>query len=161
MTLLLSIDPGRSTAAALWYEGQLVSAQLLPGLGGRVHTCLEPVPFVVSLVEGVGAVLDTVVIEKPRVYDGQHQKGDQRDIVDLAILVGALTQALAPSAKVVLHVEPSGWKGQTPKAVTEARARAALAEDELAAVELPSAKSLHHNVWDAVGIGLWRLGRMG
>jgi len=159
MTLLLSIDPGVRTAAALWYEGQLVHAQLFGGEGGQVHTCLEPVPAIVHVANTLA--LDTVVIEKPKIYDAQHQKGDQRDIVDLAVLVGALTQALAPYTQAILHVEPWQWKGQTPKSVTEARARAALSSDELAAVDLPRAEKLQHNVWDAIGIGLWRLGRMG
>ena len=69
-----------------------------------------------------------------------------------------MTSALAPYSKSILHVTPAQWKGQTPKKVTEQRARKALTWDELVAVELPSARSLHHNVWDAVGIGLWRWG---
>lgn len=169
MTLTMSIDPGVKNACAVWYDGQLVSAKLLYGLGGQAHVCLESVEPVVQFVEDFGSEPATlshakafaeIVIEKPMVYDTARQKGDQQDLIGLAIMVGALTSALAPYAQGILHVTPSQWKGQTPKEVTKKRAIKTLSEDELAVVELPTAKGLQHNVWDAVGIGLYRWGKM-
>lgn len=173
--LTMSIDPGVRCACAVWLDGQLVSAKLFGGLGGQVHPCLEPVDPVVEFAceflprLEMGKLLglpsgkppfDEIVIEKPVVYDTKHQKGDQQDLIGLAIVVGALTSALAPYAQGILHVTPSQWKGQTPKPVTKKRAIKALSEDELAVVELPTAKGLQHNCWDAVGIGLHRWGKM-
>ena len=160
MILTMSIDPGVKNACAVWYEGRLVTAQLCPGLGGQVHSCLEGIEPVVMLAkhfEHVGR-FETIVIEKPVVYDTKSQKGDQQDLIGLAIVVGALTSALAPYAQGFLHVTPAQWKGQTPKKVTEQRARKALTEDELAVVELPRGKKGQTDVWDAIGIGLWRWG---
>lgn len=158
--LTLSIDPGVKNACAVWYEARLVTAQLCAGLGGQVNTCLEGIEPVVMLAKSFEqfGLFDTILIEKPVVYDTAHRKGDQQDLIGLAIVVGALTSALAPYAKSILHVTPAQWGGQTPKRIKNERARKALTEDELAVVELPSAKSLHHNVWDAIGIGLHRWG---
>ena len=156
MTLTLSIDPGVKNACAVWYEARLVTAQLCAGLGGQVHTSLEGIEPVVMLARSFG-LFDSVVIEKPVVYDTAHRKGDQQDLIGLAIVVGALTSALAPYAKSILHVTPAQWKGQTPKKVTEQRARKALTEDELAVVELPRGKKGQTDVWDAIGIGLHHL----
>lgn len=57
-------------------------------------------------------------------------------------------------------VPPVRWKGTISKATTEARVRKALTPVE--AARLPNvAKSVAHNMFDAIGIGLWALGRFG
>jgi hypothetical protein len=46
------------------------------------------------------------------------------------------------------------WKGSVPKRITQARAMA-----ELSPGEMSIARGNHH-VWDAIGLGLWKLGRL-
>lgn len=157
MTLGLAIDPGKKGHGLAIFDlnnGELLHAQLTNGLGGQAHPLLETLPELEPFfASSPGAEL---VIERPKIYDREHQKGDQRDLIDLAIVVGAIASRAAPQVGSVLLVEPTQWKGNVPKNVTEKRARKALSTDELETVNLPSAAGLHHNVWDAVGIGLWR-----
>lgn len=161
--VLISIDPGvNGLGYAVHVCGQLVDARYLTGLGGMAHPLLERLPGLeahlraseLSASMGVSSV-----VEIPQVYDSAHQKGDQHDLIRLAIVVGTLLPTLGEIGPVLL-TDPKGWKGQAKKEVTERRARALLSEEEINAMTLPKATSLHHNVWDAVGIGQWRLGRL-
>lgn len=155
MKVNVSIDPGvKGCGLAIWFEKNLVHAEYTGALGGQAHPLFESIPGLVKALEGVE--IDTIVIEKPKVYNAAQQMGDQRDLINLAITVGAAGYALADKAEVVLIVEPWEWKMQTPKAISNKRTKAALMPEEHAMVQLPSAASLHHNVWDAIGIGLWR-----
>jgi hypothetical protein len=52
-------------------------------------------------------------------------------------------------------VLPNKWKGNLPKKICKDRCKAVLTPEELARV-----KTEDHNVWDAIGIGLWYLGRL-
>ena len=102
------------------------------------------------------AIAHYVVIEKPRIHVATRGgKADPADIIKLAILCGALAQHYIETGAEVIFVEPAEWKGQTPKDITTERSKAALTDREQQRVVLPGAKSLAHNVWDAVGIGLW------
>jgi len=56
-------------------------------------------------------------------------------------------------------VYPREWKGQATKEVTTARAEKALSVRERSCIMLPKQKVLKHNVWDAISIGMWKLGR--
>jgi hypothetical protein len=98
-----------------------------------------------------------LVIEKPQVY--QSMKVDPGDLIDLAIVVGRI---IGLSGREVTLYKPSQWKGQTPKAIHHERIKKLLSADELSRVVLPKAKkTLGHNVWDAIGLGLFHLGRAG
>ena len=157
MLVDVAIDPGvHGCGVSVWYENNLVHAEYAKGHGSQVHPLMEVIPGVVKALEGME--IDTLLIEKPKVYDTAHQIGDQRDLINLSIVVGEILYALAPQTKAALLVEPWEWKNQTPKHISEKRTRKALLAEETKMVVLPSAKSLHHNVWDAVGIGLWRFG---
>jgi len=99
---------------------------------------------------------EELVIEIPQVYVRARSKGDPNDLIMLAGLVGAFVYCFGNASKLY---RPAEWKGQVTKEITEQRARKRLSPDELSRIELPSAKGLHHNVWDAVGLGLHHLGR--
>ena len=88
-------------------------------------------------------------VEWPQVYRAGRSKGDPNDLLLVAGVAGALG---------FNSVLPAEWKGQLPKEVVMQRVKAALSYYELGCVELP-AKSLQHNVWDAIGIGLFACGR--
>ncbi len=155
--LLVAIDPGtRGLGLSIWAFGQLVRATYTTGLGGQPHPLLEIVPYL--NVEIGGLENAQAVVELPMVYQTQHQKGDQADIVNVAVVVGiCLAELSRAGVTPILTVVPRDWKGNLPKDVCAARAKALLSEDEIKQVALPKASSLHHNVWDAVALGQWRL----
>lgn len=162
---VLAIDPSLSATGAAMFMPYgmthvLATASLVKG--SRANEVLAVrCSFV---VEGISAMLpelpDLVVIERPRINAATHgSKADPDDLIKLAILCGAIAQAFQQRAMTVLFIEPAAWKGQLPKEVTTARAVARLSDAEMSRVVLPSAAGLQHNVWDAVGIGLWAVGR--
>ena len=137
-------------SAASLVKGGKTTDMLADRCRGVVHGIM------LSLV----GVADVVVIERPRINVATHgSKADPDDLIKLAILCGAIAHAFSERGTTVMFVKPDAWKGQAPKDITTARAVARLSDAEMARVQLPSAASLQHNVWDAVGIGLWAVGR--
>lgn len=122
----------------------------------QAHELLESVRPVTDLIEA-RSPFEEGVIELPQVYQTARQSGRQSDLIDLAVIVGAILQSANRHATKVHLVQPATWKGgQTPKNIQAKRTREILTTDELQRVSLPTAKRLHHNVWDAIGIGIWR-----
>ena len=99
-----------------------------------------------------------IVIEVPQVYDTRGQKGRQSDIVDLAVAAGMCASALAgPTyASSVYMVRPMIWKGQVPKKIHQQRILDSLTPAEITVIPETGRK----DTLDAIGIGLWALGRM-
>jgi hypothetical protein len=117
-------------------------------------------PFTVPVTE--------VLAEWPRVYRaGQAKAG--ADPNDLLLLSGVDVGVACLLGCASRSVEPREWKGTLGEVVdsatgvtvylVEERVRKRLSPAELAVVELPSAASLAHNVWDAAGLGLHAIGR--
>ena len=82
----------------------------------------------------------------------------KNDIGMLAFHAGML--AARVKAKSVRLVKPQQWKGSRPKEVDNRLTMGLLSDQErriVAAVNAPP--SLLHNVIDAIGIGLWAIGR--
>ncbi|WP_223782919.1 hypothetical protein [Myxococcus sp. AS-1-15] len=100
-----------------------------------------------------------LVIELPRVYSAADQKGDQNDLIQLAGVVGMLG-GLLPNVASRRSVYPRDWKGTVDADAFIERIKQRLDATEHLRVEMPTASSLHHNVWDAIGIGLHALGRL-
>jgi hypothetical protein len=96
-------------------------------------------------------------LEVPQVYQGSKQLGDPDDLLQLAGVVGAIASLGFRGS--VDGVAPREWKGTIKPDIVIARVQAILTPEETARVELPTAKGLQHNVWDAVGIGLYTVGR--
>ncbi len=97
-----------------------------------------------------------LLIEMPRIYPGSaQQKGDLNDLLDLAAVVGYCEALFGVGERVF----PARWKGQVPKKIMTARIISKLTPDELSRIARVGAKD--HNTIDAVGIGLWKLGRLG
>lgn len=161
---IVSVDPGVSgLGVATFLDGELMHAGYSGGLGGQVHPIVEVVPgfeeYIEDVVEQLGEQVDLLIVEIPKVYDAAKQKGDQHDLIRLAMVAGALIAAARPYVRAALPVLPQSWKGQVPKDPHVRRTQRALSAQEKANVDLPAAESLHHNVWDGVGLGLWRLKR--
>jgi hypothetical protein len=93
------------------------------------------------------------------VYPGPQQKGDQNDLIAVATVVGAV--CAGNRWESIRLVEPREWKGTIKKAIFAERIEGRLTTQEKETVLLPGNKKLALDVWDAVGIGLFDLGRLG
>lgn len=146
--MLVSIDPGKHQMWwAHWNEG------------GRLEKCGRlKVRSAHQVAQWFGHHYPQVVlaIEKPMIKrGGRFGQARPGDIIDLAVAVG-WAQA-APWIEVVEYL-PSTWKGNLSKVICNNRTENALSRTERAVVA--SAKvpqSLLHNLYDAVGIGLFHL----
>lgn len=104
---------------------------------------------------------DLIVIELPQVYP--QQQVPPNDLIALAFLAGRYAGVGMGSTKgpaEVYTVLPHEWKGNLPKDLCAIRVRAALMPAErnvVDACELPEKQ--RHNMLDAIGIGLFTLGR--
>lgn len=144
MKTLLAIDPGKTHYGVAYFYGDSLRVALLVGRDQLEMT-------------GHGAA--RVVIEKPQIY--LKREIDVNDLVEVALAAGEARQYFRAQSGAVDYVWPATWKGQTPKTVSHKRIKAELDAEEHKRVQLPrAAKTLGHNVWDAIGIGLWAVGRM-
>jgi hypothetical protein len=166
---LLSIDPGISptsgTGWALFHQSGSSSELRVAGLarpsdGELVVRCRG---IVEQVIRGIGdIVLNALVLEHMVVYPLPRMKGDPNDLLALAVLEGVFLGLPVPTSGV--HLLPArAWKGQVPKEVIRDRIEAALAQPEREVLKGALAGvngSVRHNVYDAVGLGLYALGRL-
>ncbi len=99
---------------------------------------------------------DELVLEVPQVYRGAYGP-NPLDLIEVAGVVGAV--AATVGGKALIGYYPREWKRQEDKADHHKRVLGELAEAEQAAIEACPAY-LAHNVYDAIGLGLFRLGRL-
>jgi hypothetical protein len=155
MNRVIAVDPGlRHSGVAIFEGGLLVRAMLAknPVKKGADATALAAMAdTIMNTTGGLGFVQpEVVVVERMQAYDVTHQKGDQNDLISLAILAGMLRPDY-------LYL-PREWKGQLPKAAMGERILSRLSLEERN--RIVDAGALTHNVIDAVGIGLHHLGRL-
>lgn len=150
---LVAYDPGKHHVGEAWFQdGELIACSLLRETD-KGEGILEDLPTTIDA--------DEAMIEIPQVYQQRSWKGDPNDLIQIALVAGALAHAVAPFG-FVSFVRPHAWKGNAKKEAIEGWIRARLSPAEsavLAACDVPA--SLKHNVIDAVGIGMWALGRLG
>lgn len=151
---LLTIDPGYAqtggTAFAEWENGKLTQARLVRAAGWGGAPGLPLWLWLAREVESRTHRREHVVIEMPRTYGGRSKVGDANDLIKLGALVGALAATLNDTGtRVELISVP-----KVPKNVTENRAKAALSAAEHDLIVKAAPRSLRHNIYDAVGIGL-------
>jgi hypothetical protein len=80
------------------------------------------------------------------------------DLQRLTFLCGVIAGRIHPHP--FLPVTTSGWKGQLPKQVAAERCKQIIGLNICNKLGLPEIKSKSDtHAWDAVGIGLWALGR--
>lgn len=141
---LLAIDPGKNTGWARFEKGSLFSA----GKG-------DPRKEVVS------HTLDLVLIEVPRWYP--RERGiDTNDLLDLSLLAGRYAGHYEMDLVPIELVYPRSWKGTLDWRICCERVIEELTPEEVAVLpRRPRKKDVDHNVLDAVGLGLWKLGRFG
>ncbi len=163
MTRLLSLDPGiRGCGVALFTDGRLTACDYVKNLVKKGND-LEAIRAMAEavLMWALGAPVPTMLVcEFPQVYTAAFSRGDNNDLLALAG-VGSALAALYPSVPVTT-VLPREWKGQAPKEVMHARIKSRLdgPETDVWVAAQYRGKSLFHNTADAVGIGLFHLGRL-
>lgn len=154
---VMSFDPGKhSVAWARFNDGALAEAGLIRFDNGH------GTPDLTQFRATPAWVPTRALIELPQVYGraGRGGKGDPNDLIDVAVTVGRIAQAIGPHLTAEL-VRPRVWKGNVPADVMLARIEKRLDVSELHVVDrAPMPKSLKHNVVDAIGLGLWALGRL-
>lgn len=164
---LLAVDPGiRGSGAALFVGGRLAWADYVKNparKGNRADAAGSMALAVVEWARARVATLDDLAAEWMQIYAGQIRagasKGDPNDLLALTGVVSGVAAVVGVTATAYL---PREWKGQLDKAAMHARIRGRLSEAELCNADCACrrAKSLAHNVMDAIGIGLFHLGRL-
>jgi hypothetical protein len=163
--VILTVDSGtRVLAYAGWERNKLIRTGATRS-GAKtlaVRACDMVSDMLISVCGDGRTTISDIVVEMPVVYPHSKNKTDPNDLIALAIVAGAALGYIP----VMRHrlVTAAEWKGQQPKDVTQRRVVKELSFKEERVLEsalscLPS--SLHHNVYDAVGIGLWYLNRTG
>jgi hypothetical protein len=162
MKFSIFIDCGvHGLGASLFFDAKLVHAEYLTGLGGQPHPLMEPVARLDSFFQNLEGEPFHLGIEIPQIYQSNRQKGRQSDLVKLAIVAGECMRAACDAGcRTIITHQPAEWKGQVDPDVMIKRIQSKLSSEELECVTLP-AKSVAHNVWDGIGIGLVHHRRMG
>lgn len=159
MTRILCVDPGLRGIGVAVFEGQgLIRAAYVEnpeksGKGYRVAHVMASAFY--NWLDGES--VDEAVVEYPRIYPG-HAKIDNNDLIDIAT-VGAAVAAWCKTRNIT-SIYPADWKGTVKKEVMTARIKEALSPTEALRIDKNCQRRLLHNVYDAVGIGLHRFGRL-
>ncbi len=177
--ITLAVDPGlRGCGVALFmpylYAGvdgdpKLARAAYVPNpfkMGKGPDSWLAMARAVQKWLPIPATDIDSLVIEGQHIYGatkmGASAGADPNDLLELAGVAGCLYAILDP--KVRQRVEPREWKGQISKVICQLRVNKRLSPEEAARIVLPPTRGdrpseLAHNVYDAIGIGLWAVGR--
>lgn len=183
---LLALDPSIRTCGVALFRGGVLSLTYpikcsACGGRGRVRDCevcsASPLTRCLRMAQAVAAWVVTTracprefVAEWPRTYRAVRSKGDPNDLLGLCGVAGATAGMLAMAVAgrdVTLKAfsyEPAEWTGQLPKDLHRVQrfksVRAQRIAGRLSDVELPVWRSIEtHDEIDAVGLGLYHLGR--
>lgn len=155
---LVAVDPGvKATGIAVFEDNELAHVGLLRAVDLR-----SMIKVLADI--GIDDCPDAVVVERPTVYH-RGGKGDPNDLVSIAIVAGAAAALLGGYWRTteVVFVEPRTWKGSVLKDVHNIRIIKLLNKEEHLILNdgvASAPTSLVHNVVDAVGLGLYQLGRI-
>jgi len=157
---LLSVDPGLTgTGWALWYKPfkQPCAIGVLKAGKGEWWERAQ------QIADGLVALCDQrtkTVAEFTEYHAAATSNMGWRtgDLQRLTFLCGAIAGRLYP--REFIPVTTSGWKGQLPKAVAARRVQEIIGRKACRTLGLPDIQRRSDtHCWDAVGIGLWALGR--
>ena len=150
--MILSVDPGlRACGLALWSGRTLTYAWLARS---SADTQVNLADRWRAMVRAVGAGrLELLVMEMPRVY--RASPGNPSDLLNLTAVLGGLTQTFDCSSVLYL---PQRWTRGRNKEERRPVIDKELSDTERSRIEA-CPKSLLHNVYDAIGIGLFHFGR--
>jgi len=149
MSILVAIDPGtKYLGVSIWEDGVLSRAYL-----SNVDDFLHLGPRTSSSDQM--SQCNELVIEKMQVF----RSSIASDLINISLISGEVAGMLRYSRmSKVTYLPFRKWKGNLPKKVTTERTLAVLSPQEKKRIELPKAvKTLGHNVYDSVGLGLYFL----
>jgi hypothetical protein len=158
---VLTFDPGdranrKNMAWARFFDDRLERV-------GFVEDGWPATGLLVDQDESVNVEL--VVVEMPCWYPRKH-KIDVNDLITIAVCVGWVEREYEDRLPVE-RVIPRAWKGTVPKEVMSQRIYETLRPEERSLIPLKrgrrastNATDHDHNLLDAVGLGLWKLGRL-
>lgn len=148
--MLLAIDPGADTGWAVYDSAR------------RLHACgLSPLVAPPTPSPGMRVVIECEELR------GRREK-NPNSILLMARNAGEWGGRLGVGGTCVEYIRVDTWKGSTSKKIDHARTWARLDDFEKAIVDAyfkgakgrnGLAPSRRHNVLDALGIGLWAVGR--
>ena len=159
---ILSCDPGKHSAGlALWAPtGPNSSWELQAAKLAEFKHPSEIADEAIGFVDG----LFQAAVEVPQIYSAGFSKGDPNDLIDITLVAGAV---LGAGNCASIWFRPREWKGQVDGDVMITRIRSKLTQKELDRVRLPTKRdgksvreTVAHNVWDAVGVGLYALKKL-
>jgi hypothetical protein len=153
---VIAIDPGACAAGVAVYRSSTLKHVAV--VQGRCwhHTACQVVQW---CHQDASAIPSVVVVERPQVYVQRHLKGDPNDLITVALMAGATVMGLRTSATEIIEYLPRTWKGQVPKDIMQRRIKTRMFPSELAIVP-DIGRGITHNLYDAVGIGMYYLGRL-
>lgn len=165
--MILAVDPGiRGCGCALFTnEGRLFKAAYVVS---GIEKVVNPVAAAVTMSIAVARWADDwavnqLAVEWPRVYASRLRSGsmhgeDPNDLLPLAAVDGAISSLFDVDTA---FYAPSDWKGQMTKEACLERINNRITGEEMHAVAraVIEAGAKVHNLWDAVGIGLFHVGR--
>lgn len=163
MQSLLAIDPGlQGTGLALWQRGRLRATTVIT-VRGRSEDWLTRCESIVKAVAVWTRENDDPLADQRRVVcEMMEHHGSARssmiwrsgDLQRTLVLVGMLARWGSANRKALVElVPPSEWKGQLPKHIVEARICKRLGRERVQQL------GIRTHAFDAVGIGMWALGR--
>jgi len=153
-TSLLAIDPGlNSMGWALWDRDNATDLPTRVGLlhaPRRLSLVNRSLFLATSLESETQSVKGGIeLVSEYPAYHGRVKGWDSGDLQKLVFLVGVLAGYFCNSE--FTPVTPGEWKGQLPKDVVIRRLQKRMGVKETA--------HFKKDIWDAVGIGLWKRGR--
>lgn len=142
---MISIDPGKHACGVAWWQGNKLVRAAYVGMSEFTEDIKRP-------------FLTTDVWVERQYLTKKHKR--PMDIVDLSFAAGkAAAWATCGVSMCDIHeILPIRWKGNVPKEIMIPRILAKLSPEEVARIERVGNKD--HNTIDAIGIGLYGLGRM-
>ncbi len=146
--MILCLDPGaRAAGCALFENGELTTAWLARG-----KNWVETADDVMRQMPVSAVLVQTVVIERMQIY-ADTPTPHANDCITLSLMAGRVTGFFSDCN--VVGYFPRTWKGGVKKSIMIERIKSKLSRDEINRIDMPKAKALAHNIWDAVGIGLY------
>lgn len=171
--LIAGIDPGLSGTGIVVLDTDhgfvLVEAFTIPsrlGLEFRVQTygahTMNSMWVEINKTGIKGSIVrdfpKVVIIEQP-VYWSASARGkfatSSSGLIKMGMVIGSITQAVAPYNPVVMYVSPNKWKGNLSKTVTHERTLKVLKKDKIWPQFDSIVKTRKEHALDAAGIALW------
>lgn len=155
---LLAIDPGLvGTGWAVWQGKDHTPIACGVINGPRDVEWQERVDVIVSAILDIIYQYDVLVIvcEQMEMYEtaASSMSWKTGDLQRTVFLIGSISGATRRKIQRMVLTPPREWKGQLPKSVTIYRVKKTLGADVCRRLNIKT------HAWDAVGIGLWFLGR--